>query len=102
MSITRRTALQRTAILTDEMVESDEACGEYIKATVNTIYHPTATCRMGPDGDPGAVVDQYCRVRGIEGLRVVDASVIPSIPRANTNLTCIMIGEKVADWMKAE
>ena len=57
---------------------------------------------MGPDGDPGAVVDQYCRVHGIEGLRVVDASVIPSIPRANTNLTCIMIGEKVADWMKAE
>ena len=94
--------IERTAILTDEMVESDEACSEYIKATVNTIYHPTATCRMGPDGDPGAVVDQYCRVRGIEGLRVVDASVIPSIPRANTNLTCIMIGEKVADWMKAE
>ena len=49
-----------------------------------------------------AVVDQYCRVRGVEGLRVVDASVMPNIVRANTNLTCIMIGERVADWMKSE
>jgi choline dehydrogenase len=48
------------------------------------------------------VVDQYCRVRGVEGLRVVDASVMPNIVRANTNLTCIMIGERVADWMRAQ
>jgi choline dehydrogenase-like flavoprotein len=47
-------------------------------------------------------VDQYCSVRGIDGLRVVDASVMPTIPRANTNLTCIMLGERVADWMRAE
>ena len=57
---------------------------------------------MGPDGDPGAVVDQRCRVRGVEGLRVVDASIMPNISRANTNLTCIMIGERVADWMRDE
>ena len=94
--------VDRIALLTEEAMASDETLEEYVKATVNTIYHPIATCRMGPDGDAGAVVDQYCRVRGIEGLRVVDASVMPGIPRANTNLSCIMIGEKVADWMKAE
>jgi choline dehydrogenase len=55
---------------------------------------------MGPENDPMAVVDQYCRVRGVEGLRVVDASIMPNIVRANTNLTCIMIGERVADWMR--
>jgi len=55
---------------------------------------------MGPESDPTAVLDQYCRVRGVKGLRVVDASVMPNIVRANTNLTCIMIGEKVAAWMR--
>jgi choline dehydrogenase len=57
---------------------------------------------MGPDSDKEAVVDQYCRVRGVAGLRVVDASVMPNIVRANTNLTCIMIGERVADLMRAD
>jgi choline dehydrogenase-like flavoprotein len=57
---------------------------------------------MGPASDPEAVVDNECRVRGVEGLRVVDASVMPTIPRANTNLTCIMIGERVAAFMKDE
>ena len=65
-----------------------------------TIFHPVGTAKMGPENDPMAVVDQYCRVRGVEGLRVVDASVMPNIVRANTNLTCIMIGERVADWMR--
>jgi len=55
---------------------------------------------MGPENDPMAVVDQYCRVRGVEGLRVVNASVMPYIVRANTNLTCITISERVADWMR--
>jgi choline dehydrogenase-like flavoprotein len=70
--------------------------------TVGTIFHPAGTAKMGPGNDPGAVVDQECRVRGIEGLRVVDASVMPTIPRANTNLTCIMIGEHVAEWLRQE
>ena len=94
--------VERVALLTEEMMASDAVLAEYIKATVNTIYHPVATCRMGPDGDPGAVVDQYGRVRGLEGLRVADASIMPAIPRANTNLTSIMIGERIADWLKAE
>jgi choline dehydrogenase len=57
---------------------------------------------MGPPEDDLAVVDQYGRVRGVDGLRVVDASVMPRIPRANTNLTCIMLGERLADWLRAE
>lgn len=57
---------------------------------------------MGPESDSMAVVDQYCRVRGVEGLRVVDASVMPNIVQANTNLTCMMIGERAAEWMRAE
>jgi choline dehydrogenase len=74
----------------------------YLRDMVSTIFHPVSTARMGPDGDAGAVVDQQCRVRGVEGLRVVDASVMPNIPRANTNLTCIVIGERVADWMRGD
>jgi choline dehydrogenase len=57
---------------------------------------------MGPASDPGAVVDQYGRVHGLSGLRVADASIMPTIPRANTHLTCVMIGERVADWMRAQ
>jgi choline dehydrogenase len=57
---------------------------------------------MGPSSDPEAVVDERCRVHGLGGLRVVDASIMPTIVRANTNLTCIMIGERVADWMREE
>jgi choline dehydrogenase len=57
---------------------------------------------MGPASDSMAVVDQFCHVRGVEGLQVVDASVMPNIVRANTNLTCIMIGERVAEWMRTE
>ncbi|HEX9868604.1 MAG TPA: GMC oxidoreductase [Candidatus Tectomicrobia bacterium] len=55
---------------------------------------------MGPASDPMAVVDQFCRVHGLEGLRVVDVSVMPDVIRANTNTTVMMIAERVADWMK--
>jgi choline dehydrogenase len=55
---------------------------------------------MGAAEDPMAVVDQYCHVHGLEGLRVVDASVMPDVIRANTNATTLMIAERVADWMK--
>jgi choline dehydrogenase len=83
-------------------LDSDIAIADFIRNNCGTIYHPVGTIKMGSDDDPMAVVDQYCRVRGIEGLRVVDASVMPNIVRANPNLTCIMIGERVADWMRAE
>jgi choline dehydrogenase-like flavoprotein len=61
--------------------------------------HLSGTCKMGPDNDGMAVVDQYGRVHGIEGLRVADASIMPDCIRANTNLTTIMIGERIADWI---
>ena len=83
------------------MIASDEVAQGYLQMAVNTIYHPVGTVRMGPSEDATAVVDRFCRMRGVDGLRVVDASVMPNIPRANTNLTCIMIGE-VADWMREE
>jgi choline dehydrogenase len=66
-----------------------------------TDYHPSGTLRMGPDGDEMAVVDDHCRVRGIENLFVADASVMPTIPRANINLPTMMIGERVTDFIRA-
>ncbi len=64
-------------------------------------YHPCGTARMGPVSDPDAVVDQYGCVHGLEGLVVADASIMPSVPRANTNLSCIMIGERIGEWLRA-
>jgi len=61
--------------------------------------HLSGTCKMGPDSDPMAVVNQHGQVHGIEGLRVADASIMPDCIRANTNLTTIMIGERIADWI---
>jgi choline dehydrogenase-like flavoprotein len=89
-------------VLDQTNVASDGALMDFIRNNCSTLHHVVGTAKMGPASDSTAVVDQYCRVRGVEGLRVVDASVMPNIVRANTNLTCIMIGERVADWMRAE
>ena len=89
-------------VLDQATVDSDSALMVFIRNNCSTLFHPVDTAKMGPASDSMAVVDQYCRVRGVEGLRVVDASVMPNIVRANTNLTCIMIGERVADWMCME
>ena len=88
--------------LAQEVVDSDPACADFVRANCGTIYHPVGSAKMGSESDRMAVVDQHCRVRGVEALRVVDASIMPNIVRANTNLTCIMIGERVAEWMQAE
>jgi len=90
------------ALLTEQTMSSDDALAAYVRATVSTQFHPCGTARMGPPGDPMAVVDQHCRLRTIQNLCVADASVMPTIPRANINLTCIMIGEHVSDWMRDE
>lgn len=82
-----------------DVIESDEALADYVRATTSTTWHVCGTCRMGPDGDALAVTDQWGRVRGAVGLRVADASIMPEIVSCNTNLTSIMIGERVAEWM---
>ena len=85
---------------TNSDLSSDETLNEWLKRNTGTSHHISGTCKMGPDSDPMAVVDQYAHVRGVEGLRVADASVMPDCIRANTNATTIMIGEKVADYIK--
>ncbi len=96
------TMLKEFVNLNAEVVNSDSALETFLRDNCTTIFHPVGTAKMGPESDPMAVVDQYCRVRGVVGLRVVDASVMPNIVRANTNLTCIMIGERVSEWMRTQ
>ena len=84
---------------TDQDLASDEALDDWLLRMVGSSRHLCRTWKMGLESDPQAVVDQRCRVHGIEGLRVVDASVMPDIPRANTYATVVMIAERVADWM---
>ncbi|WP_329580667.1 GMC family oxidoreductase N-terminal domain-containing protein [Kitasatospora sp. NBC_01250] len=85
-----------------EVLRSDEVLDEFLQKTVITHFHPVGTAKMGPADDPTAVVDDRCRVHGTTNLRVADASVMPVMVRSNTNLTCIMIGERVADWLLDE
>ncbi len=82
---------------TDDALADDEALDRWLLENVATQLHSCGTCKMGPASDPMAVVDQHCRVHGVEGLRVVDASIMPSVIRANTNATVIMAAEKIAD-----
>jgi choline dehydrogenase-like flavoprotein len=86
----------------NDILASDDALDLWIRQTVGTARHVSGTCKMGPDSDPMAVVDQYCRVKGVQGLWVADASVMPRIPRSGgAHATVIMIGERVVDWIAA-
>lgn len=78
---------------------SDDDLVEHIRTWTQTLYHPVATCAMGSGED--AVVDADLRVRGVEGLRVVDASVMPTVPRGNTNAPTIMVAEKASDLIRS-
>ena len=84
---------------TDTDLESDDALDDWLLENVRTSHHISGTCKMGPESDPTAVVDQFGRVHGLDGLRVADASIMPDCIRANTNVTSMAIGERVADFM---
>src|SRR6202521_2878133 len=86
----------------NDILAKDDALDLWMRQTVGSSRHVSGTCKMGPDSDPMAVVDQHCRVKGIEGLWVADASVMPRIPRSGgAHATVIMIGERVADLIAA-
>ena len=86
--------------LPGEGVASDAEWLDYARRRGGTAYHLVGTCAMGPAGDPGAVVDAELRLRGVDGLRVVDASVMPQVPSANTMAATLMVAEKAADMIR--
>ena len=84
----------------DADLESDETLDHWLRREVSTAQHISGTCKMGPASDPMATVDQFGKVHGLEGLRVVDASIMPDCIRANTNVTTMMIGERISDFIR--
>ena len=87
---------------TDSVLADDDALDLWIRRTVGSARHVSGTCRMGPDSDQMAVVDQFCRVKGLQGLCVADASVMPRVPRSGgIHPTVLMVAERVADWIAA-
>lgn len=82
----------------DQVPQSDDEWADYVRGTLGASYHPVGTCRMGSDAD--AVVDPALRVRGVSGLRVIDASVMPQLVSGNTNAAAVMIGEKGAELVR--
>ncbi|HEU5160190.1 MAG TPA: GMC family oxidoreductase N-terminal domain-containing protein [Streptosporangiaceae bacterium] len=87
-------------VLNDQLIENDDMVRQYAKLSLDSAYHPVGTAKMGPAGDADAVVDQHLQVHGTQALYVCDASVMPNIVSCNTNLTSIMIGERLADWLR--
>jgi choline dehydrogenase-like flavoprotein len=84
----------------DEVLADEAAFDRWIRQTAGTARHVSGTCKMGPDADPMAVVDQYGRVKDVQGLWVVDASIVPRIPRSGgLHATVLMLGERVAEWV---
>jgi choline dehydrogenase-like flavoprotein len=83
--------------LPDDVLADDAALDRWTRAHLATAIHLAGSARMGPDGDPGAVVDQWLRVRGIEGLRVADTSVLPTVPTRGPAATAVAIGERAAE-----
>ena len=82
-----------------DTVNDDEKLEAFVRSISNTSYHGSCTCRIGPDGDPLAVVDQRLAVRGAQNLWIADASVMVRVPTGLTNLTSYMIGERMADLL---
>jgi choline dehydrogenase len=91
--------LERVLVWTDRMIADDALLESAIIRFVTPLWHAAGTARMGPPTDAMAVVDQRCAVHTVPGLHVVDASVMPTLPRGTPNLTCMMLAERVAGWM---
>ena len=91
------TALRADEILPGAAMKSNADLAAFVRRDSDTIYHGAGTCRMGPASDTAAVVDPSLRVRGVEGVRVADASIMPEVVNATTNAACVMIGEKAAE-----
>ncbi len=85
---------------TDADLADDASLDAWLQQNAGIAGHTSVTCKMGPATDPAAVVDQYCKVHGLQNLRVIDAAVMPDIVRANTNATIIMMAERAADFIK--
>jgi choline dehydrogenase len=81
-------------------ITADDALSEYARRAAHTVYHPAGTCRIGAADDPAAVVDPALRVRGLDGVRIADASVFPTIPAVNPMIGVLMVGEKAADLLR--
>ena len=81
-------------------ITADDAIDAFVRERAESAYHPSCSCRMGDAGDPMAVVDPEARVIGLEGLRVVDSSIMPSVTTGNLNAPTIMLGEKVSDHIR--
>ncbi len=93
-------SVRGSPLVPEPAMDDDAAIEQYIRSRADTIYHPVGTCRMGADSD--SVVDLELRVRGVQGLRVVDASIMPTLIGGNTNAPTIMIAERAADLIKRE
>jgi choline dehydrogenase len=97
-----RALVQSVFMWNDTIVRSDKLLRGAIERMIGGTWHAVGTARMGRKDDPDAVVDAQCRVHGVRGLHVVDASVMPEIPSSPTHLTCIMIAERASAWVAAE
>jgi 5-(hydroxymethyl)furfural/furfural oxidase len=84
------------------LVHDGDALAEHVRQNVAGTFHVSGTCRMGRPEDPAAVVDTAGRVKNLGGLRVVDASIMPTVPRGNTNIPTIMLAEKIAATVASE
>ena len=98
MDATPMASIRGTEIAPGPALQKDDELLNWVRETAETTYHPIGTCKMGTDDS--AVVDDQLRVRGMQGLRVADASIMPTLTSGNTNAPSIMIGEKAADMLQ--
>jgi len=99
--LTRRITVQEPlrSLLGEETSPADQTLDEFITNNVGHYYHPVGTCKMGPTSDPEAVVDHTGALHGLAGGYVADCSIMPIVPRANTNIPAIVVGERIATYL---